>query len=118
MKKIIRKFFLWLFKDEINKVESLLYQCEQERNRLQYQAGRVENLLSNLDISVDLHHYAPSWAVISLQGKSTDYIKFIEMNDRNIQDISSFLRQFERSKIDCSPMERGFFRRDSKLYKI
>lgn len=113
MKKYVKKFFLWLFEAEMNKMQSALIQAEKERKLLKEQADRVKNLLSNLDISVDLHHYSPSWAVISLQGQKTDYVKFIQMNDRTIMDIDRFLRQFERSKVDCSPMEHAFLRKNN-----
>lgn len=117
MKKHIKKFFLWLFSEEFNKMQSALIQCEKERKLLKEQADRVTNLLSNLDISVDLHHYSPSWAVISLQGQKADYIKFIQLDDRTIYDIQKVLSQFERSKVDCSPMERPYFR-SNKIFKI
>ncbi len=108
---------MWLFCDEFNKMQLVLKQCEKERTQLKMQADRVENLLSNLDISVDLHHYSPSWAVISLQGKKTDYIKFIQLKDSTIMEISKILNQFDRSKIDCSPMEYPFFK-TNKTFKI
>lgn len=117
MKKYVKKFFLWLFEAEMNKMQSALIQAEKERKLLKEQADRVKNLLSNLDISVDLHHYSPSWVVISLQGQKTDYIKFIQMNDSTIYEIGKVLRQFERSKIDCSPMEHQIFRKN-KMFKI
>ncbi|MBD8348563.1 hypothetical protein [Dysgonomonas sp. HGC4] len=117
MRKYLKKFFQWVFSYELGKIASEIRQCEKERKALKEQADRVSNLLSNLDISVDLHHYSPSWAVISLQGQKTDYIKFIQMNDRTIMDIDRVLRQFERSKVDCSPMEHAFLRKN-KTFKI
>lgn len=110
---------MWLFSAELSKIESALRQCERERKLLTEQAERVKNLLSNLDISVDLHHYSPSWAIISLQGQKTDYIKFVQLDDRTIMDIERMLRQFERSKVDCSPMEHRFFYESrNKLFKL
>lgn len=60
-------------------------------------------MLNNLDISVDHHIYSKSWAVISIQGKRQDFIKFIDLGEKDIQQISNFLKNFDRTKIDASP---------------
>ncbi|MEQ3500621.1 hypothetical protein ABMY20_12760 [Tenacibaculum sp. SSH1-16] len=59
----------------------------------------VENLLQNIDVSVDLHKYAPSWAVISIQGEKSDYIKFVDLGRSDIQEIQRFLRYFDRKRV-------------------
>ena len=112
MRKIIKRFWAWCFKEELSRYNKVIAQCEQERILLQEQINRTKNVLSNFDISVDVHHHAPSWAVISLQGGKTDYLKFIDLGDRNIREISQFLSQFDRRnhiKIDCSPMDSLYF---------
>lgn len=37
-----------------------------------------------------------SWAVICVHGKM-DYVKFVDMNHRDVMEIASFLKQFEYS---------------------
>jgi len=71
---------------------------------------RIKNLLGNMDISVDHHLHAPSWACISIQGERHDYIKFISMGERDIRAIQDFLRNFERGKVDCAPYFEPHFR--------
>ncbi len=117
MKKIITTVFAWVFRSEMQKLHTLISECERERKALNTALNKVENLLGNIDVSVDVHHYAPSWAVISIQGQRADYIKFVELGDKDIRYIQDFLHQFERRKVDCSPMERHFFRRN-KTYGI
>ncbi|MEG1905176.1 MAG: hypothetical protein RR212_12335 [Bacteroidales bacterium] len=122
MRKIIKRFLIWCFREELNQYNSIMAQCEQERILLQEQINRTKNVLSNFDISIDVHHYAPSWAVISLQGKKTDYLKFIDLGDRDIREISQFLSQFDRMnhiKIDCSPLETAYFRQfKNRTFKV
>lgn len=122
MRKIIKHFLAWCFKEELSRYNKVIAQCEQERILLQEQINRTKNVLSNFDISVDVHHHAPSWAVISLQGEKTDYLKFIDLGDRNIREISQFLSQFDRAnqiKIDCSPMEVPYFRQfKNRTFKV
>lgn len=72
----------------------------------------IKVLLGNTEVSVDVHHCASSWAVISIQGEKRDYIKFINLGKKDLFDIRNYLRQFERSKIDCSPNDVHFFSED------
>lgn len=67
--------------------------------------ARINQMLGNLDVSVDVHLRSRSWAVLSLQGKKTDFIKFIDLGDRDVCEIQKFLRTFDREqvKIDANP---------------
>lgn len=98
MKKLFKRLFEWAFKEELEDMRQ--------------DAKRVKNVLGNLDISVDVHHYSPSWAVISIQGKKSDYIKFINLGAADMSEIQHFLRQFERSKVDCSPTDKSYITGD------
>lgn len=122
MRKIIKRFFAWCFREELSHYNEVISQCEKERILLKEQINRTKNVLSNFDVSVDVHHHAPSWAVVSLQGGKTDYLKFIDLGDRNIREISQFLSQFDRKnqiKIDCSPMEVPYFRQfKNRTFKV
>jgi|GEM_PF-1147623 len=113
MRKYLKNLFNWVFQEEINELQIKIKQCETERILLKEQISRTKNVLANFDVSVDVHHHSPSWAVISLQGEKTDYLKFISLNNSTIRDIHRFLSQFDREnniKIDCSPMEYLYFR--------
>lgn len=50
-----------------------------------------------------------SWAVICVHGK-IDYVKFVDMSQRDIQDIAYFLKKFEYSnRVTDSPIYKGIF---------
>lgn len=103
MKKIKSKirqwiyhYFQWVFRRELAMLNEKI-----RENDIQYQ--RLKNLLDNLDVSVDVHYRANSWAVISIQGHRSDFIKFVDLGRSDIDQIYRFLRQFDRSKIDAEP---------------
>ena len=102
---MIKKIFKWVFKKELETLENQIIKSHN-------QTIAVSNLLQNIDISVDLHKYAPSWAVISIQGQKSDYIKFVDLGQRDIIEIQRFLRRFDRSKrkIDAPFPEKNFFK--------
>lgn len=113
---MIRKLLKWAFKSELQELNLQLQETKKVMITFENYQKRVENLLQNIDISVDVHEYhshAKSWAVISLQGHKTDYIKFIDLGDSDILHIQQFLRKFERDigiKIDASPKASQFLR--------
>lgn len=119
---MIRKFFKWLFKAELNQLESRILEAKAATNKVEMMERHFNKMLSNIDVSVDVHEhhrYARSWAVISLQGSRTDYLKFIDLGDSDIRHIAQFLRQFERGsniKIDASPSATGFLRMPRARY--
>jgi hypothetical protein len=93
---VLRKIFKWIFREE-------LIELKTTTEITKAQGKIIKSLLGNIDVSVDVHQYAPSWAVISMQGEKADYIKFIDLGRAEIREIQKFLRQFERSKIDSAP---------------
>lgn len=110
MNKLIKKIFMWIFKEEIDKLNEQIRQSRVSASTCDSYTTHIKNILNNIDVSVDVHEYdhcySPSWAVISLQGQKTDYIKFVDLGDRELRDIANFLRQFERDrniKIDAHP---------------
>lgn len=114
IRMILKKFFLWIFREEINgtkeereEFERKVKFFERDLKRLDAELfvkyEKLDNMLNNLDISVDHHIYSKSWAVISIQGKRQDFIKFIDLGEKDIQQISNFLKNFDRTKIDASP---------------
>jgi len=105
---MIRKFFKWIFKDELNTLYLEIKKSKNIVNDLSEQKKMFDKVFSNIDVTIDVHEYkhSPSWAVISLQGQKCDYIKFMDLGESDIREIQKFLRSFERSckiKIDASP---------------
>ena len=96
----------------MNKLESdlkgLIYRQKCATQEAEVRAERIRKLMGNIDVSVDVHHRSGSWAVVSLQGAKTDYIKFIDLGNRDMMEIARFLRQYDRAnvKIDASPFDR------------
>jgi len=113
---MIKKLFDWIFKSELDKLRSEISKAQSIAIELTETKRAFDSVLGNIDVSVDVHEYdkySPSWAVISLQGQKSDYLKFIKLNDCDINQISQFLRRFERInniKIDATPMATEFFR--------
>lgn len=119
MKKIIRKIvknlIRFALKEELIKLQDTQNRMDKYLSSLNVKLERAsltqktfEDLLSNFDCSVDVHveKHSPSWAVISLQGQKSDYLKFIDLGDSDIRQIADFLRKFERKnniKIDADP---------------
>lgn len=125
MKKLLRKLFLYLFKEDFQRMkvlernlEELIHRQKCATSLAEVRAERIRKLLGNIDISVDVHHYSGSWAVVSLQGEKTDYIKFVDLDKRSLAEISLFLRQFDRQniKIDANPFDRKVL--NQEIYRI
>lgn len=115
MKKLLRKLFLYLFKEDFKRMkalerdlEGLIHRQKCATSLAEVRAERIRKLLGNIDVSVDVHQRSGSWAVVSLQGGKTDYIKFIDLGSRDLMEIARFLRQYDRAnvKIDASPFDR------------
>lgn len=125
LRKLLRKLFLYLFKEDFQRMkalernlEGLIHRQKCATSLAEVRAERIRKLLGNIDVSVDVHHLSGSWAVVSLQGGKTDYIKFIDLGDRDIMDIAHFLRQYDRKnvKIDASPFDRHMM--DEEIFRI
>lgn len=112
---MIRKLFNWIFKKDLDKLKSEILKVEIVKKKLEKQYEEFNNVLSGIDVSVDVHeyNYSPSWAVISFQGEKSDFIKFINLGKSDIMEISRFLRKFDRKynmKVDASPMTSHFLK--------
>lgn len=110
MRKIKQKIQSWAIQLVRWALSSELAKLEKQIKSNAIQEKRINNLLDNLDISVDVHYRANSWAVISIQGEKTDFIKFIDLGRSDILEIQKFLRYFDRTKIDAAPQESAFLR--------
>lgn len=107
LKSIIRRFFFWVFSDQLEALHFYLSENKKINRKL-------KNMLNNIDVSVDHNLMSKSWAVISIQGQKKDFIKFIDLDNNDIRHIQEFLKKFDRKKIDASPeiyrlFNRGFF---------
>ena len=100
---MIKRFFRWLFKNELDslntkcsEVQTIIESLKQQQFTMttafasqlkntqevvkKYQ-DVFDNILSGIDVSVDVHEpqsRTNNWAVISLQGQRTDFVKFID----------------------------------------
>ena len=114
-----KKIFNWLFRDEIAKLksefENINSSLVKSEQKILSQSKVLDYLLQGVDLSVDVHEnsYSNSWAVISLQGVKTDYIKFIDLGNKDIKEIQGFLRYYEKAgniKVDASPRSSEFLK--------
>lgn len=104
---MIKKLFRWIFKDEVR-------QLQRRINQVNKSEEKFRALLDNVEIGVDVNHYSGSWAVISIQGKN-DYIKFMDLGQKDIHEIGRFLRQFDKRNqvqftIDANPRDSAFLK--------
>ena len=108
MRKIFKKWLGITSLEEENKRLQKSLTCIEER---------VRALESVIDIGVDVHVRGGSWAVFCVRGKAdkSDYIKFVNLDERPLREIQSFVRQFKhcRPAIDTpfgGMPRREFFR--------
>lgn len=115
MKKLFRKLFFYLFQEDFKRMEKLerdlrglIHRQKCATLEAETSAKRINQLIGNIDVSVDVHRRSGSWAVVSLRGQKMDYIKFIDLDGSNIVEIIEFLRQFEKDsvKIDAHPFDK------------
>lgn len=94
-----------MFKEELEALRLQLIHTEKATEKYNEAYQRIDNILGNLDVTCDIHYRSGSWAVVSLQGYKSEFIKFVELDDRTIHEISRYLSQFERRniKMDAPP---------------
>jgi hypothetical protein len=80
----------WLFKKQLKEINDTLQRVQTELRLIQDKQRQVNNLLGNLDVSIDVHQHSSSWAYISIQGEKSDYIKFIDLGRNDIREIQKF----------------------------
>lgn len=77
-------------RNELNKTQTQLHRLE---DRFCERLSEIEKLV---DVGVDVHMRGGSWGVLALKGKSHNYVKFIDLKDSDMRDVSHFLKRFER----------------------
>ena len=104
---MIHKLFRWIFREELKELHK-------KTERYDMLEKALLDVLGNIDVSVDVNiypqRYEPSWAVISIQGQKTDFIRFVNLGDRDIYEIQKFLRNFDKVKVDCAPQMTPFLK--------
>ena len=136
MRKLISKFICWLFpeireslsmiKDEykaqakmsealLKTVEEQYQTCKQAQELSQQSCNTIRTIMKDFELSVDVHPTKGSWAVISAIGQKKTLIKFIDLSDKDLREIVTFLRTFENVKIDAEPTIQKWMAVDNEL---
>lgn len=110
MKKFIKWLFELIFKNQLEELKNATSSAEIIRLKCMKQTQKLDQLFDNMDVSVDFHEYSKSWAVVSIQGEKTDYIKFVDLGKSDIREIGDFLSKFDRSKVDANPSQSLFLK--------
>lgn len=113
---MLKKLFNYIFASQIselnNEITELKKLCiikQSEIKELRDLSIKYDNIVSNIDVSIDYHQYSNSWCCISIQGQKADYIKFIDLGDSDIKYIQNFLRNYEKNiKIDATPQQKAY----------
>ncbi len=98
---------------EVNSLERLVGSLNSEINKLYSLNNKViqENnaIMKQFNVSADIYQRGDrnSWAVISIQGKP-EYIRFVNMSNKDMHEIHSFLKQFERTNMTIDSPYRFF----------
>lgn len=122
MKKYIKRLFDWVFEDELKILKGKIASTDKAIERLNVYEHNLKKVLQSIDVSVDVHesrHFSDSWAVVSIQGKRSDFIKFVNLREHDAVEIERFLRNFDRDtkvKIDASPSTTGWLKASLRNY--
>jgi len=128
MKNLKKKIFNWLFKDQLLELNRLLNHANVNADiakaaakNCEWQEKKLKDTVGSIQVATDIHLKSPSWAVICLQGKRADFVKFVDLDQRSIEDIGRYLRRFERRNVIadmpyCIP-KNEFFKIDNRYEK-
>lgn len=118
---MIRKLFRWVFSAELIRLErEVSIAAKNNASFIKYKRN-LEDLLNNIDVTVDVeygHGYAKSWAVVSIQGEKTDFIKFFDLGRTDMLNLRDYLMKFDRNiKTDATPEQSMLLKINSKNCK-
>lgn len=134
--KLKIKFKKWIFKEELNDIKEIKEWYEEALNKInntterlydaEIQHKKSQQLLSDChkfmnsicDVGTDIGFRSDdhSWAVICIHGKM-DYVKFVDMRQKDIQSIVNFLRNFEYSnRVTDSPLNKRWI--EDMIFRI
>ena len=113
--KLRNKLRCWLFKEELNKLNSIEKELGQSLERLTLatiQAGKANELSKEsyetnvqlqklitplLDVGTDMGFRDDhSWAVVCVKGKP-EYVKFVSLEHKDTREIIDFLKRYDKS---------------------
>lgn len=116
---MIRKLFDWVFAKDLLELKNKITECDNTIVRFHRIEEKLNNLLKEFDVSVDVHQYSPSWAVFSLQGEKNDYVKFVHLRDKDLVEISRFVSKFDKdkTKIDAMPSQTAFIKSERRHFR-
>jgi len=101
MKKLIAKIFEWIFREQLDKLEIIIEKNTKVNKDLKIRCQAVDNIFNNIDVSIDhdlsKHPHSRSWAVVSIQGERSDFIKFVDLSNKDVREIQRFLSHFDRN---------------------
>jgi len=77
----------------------------EQGNALANQQKQMDNLAKLYKVAVDVSPagHEGSWAVVCLKGQK-DFVSFVQLGQRDVQEIGLFLRQFEQAGVRGSSM--------------
>lgn len=105
LKKYLRRFFFWLFKGE-----------SEELARLRDEVNRHKVILRSANVGVDVGYgREESWACVCIKGKP-DIITFVDLRERDIREISDFLRYFKKENVVIDAPRQIWGGLKSRLY--
>lgn len=123
IKQLIKNLVRWALQGEIQKLNLQLKQAAQTNDTLNQTNDtlsryirELHKTLEGIDISIEVNeerYPSRSWAVISLQGKKTDFVKFVDLGDREVSEIAHFVEKYDRRynvKVDASMFIGEFLR--------
>lgn len=95
--KIRKSIKEWLLGNEIKVMQNIINSQDEVISK---QNGLLKNFGVGADIHISDHKYSRSWAVICLQGQKADFIKFVDLGDRDIREIGNYLKHFDRKHVN------------------
>jgi hypothetical protein len=141
--KLKEKFKNWLFKEELNHLKEIKDQCGEIKDQCENVFKKFDIAIERVhdaevlhkksqDLLSDCHKFMNSicdvgtdigfrsddhsWAVICIHGKM-DYVKFVDMGQKDIQSIANFLKNFEYSnRVTDSPLNKRWI--DDMIFRI
>lgn len=117
---MLKRFLKWLLADIITDIIADELQksnriVDESLQKIAKKEKAIDAIFGKMEVSVDVHRQTSSWAVISIAGQKSDYIKFLTLHPKELKYVADFLRNFENRKVDASPNDMEFL--ELKKYK-
>jgi hypothetical protein len=115
MKILIKKFFIWLFKEELNEINHINSETKKQLKEFKRINIAMERIMKSMDVGLNVEYapkYSKSWCVFSIQGEKEDFIKFMDLGDKELIELRKIIKQFEGTniKIDAIPQTSRFLK--------